>query len=69
VAVVPRRSALPEIALALTPLSALLLFLPAGGWLLIALAPLSLWPSFRAAILADRDGERCSGRSCSRWAS
>jgi hypothetical protein len=57
VAVVPRRSALPEIALALTPLSALLLFLPAGGWLLIALAPLSLWPSFRAAILADRDGE------------
>lgn len=35
----------------------MLLFLPAGGWLLIALAPTCLWPSFRAAIVADRDGE------------
>jgi hypothetical protein len=43
--------------LALTPLGALLFFLPYGGWLLIALAPLTLWPSFAGAIRADRDGE------------
>ena len=34
-----------------------MLFAPQGGWLFIALAPLTLWTPFRAAILGDRDGE------------
>jgi hypothetical protein len=55
--VVPRRSSLPATLLGMTPLCALLLFVPYGGWLLIAIAPLALWPSFAAAIRADRDGE------------
>jgi hypothetical protein len=42
--------------MALTPAAALLLFLPAGGWLLALLAPLTLWPTFRREIRADRDG-------------
>jgi hypothetical protein len=57
VAAAPRSSQLPAIALACTPFTALLLFVPKGGWLLIALAPLTLWPAFTAAIRADRDGE------------
>ena len=57
IGVVPRRSSLPATLLALTPLCALFLFVPYGGWLLIALAPLTLWPSFAGAIRADRDGE------------
>lgn len=30
--------------------------MPAGGWLLSLLAPLTLWPTFRREICADRDG-------------
>jgi len=57
ISVVPRKSSFPATMLALAPLCALFLFLPYGGWLLIAFAPLTLWPSFAGAIRADRDGE------------
>jgi hypothetical protein len=52
----PRESSAPGLALASTPLCALLLFLPGGGWLLALAAPLTLWPTFAPAIRSNRDG-------------
>lgn len=49
-----------------TPLMALLLFLPFGGWALAALAPLTLWPAFQRAVSEDRDFD--AWRSAVLWA-
>ena len=44
-----------RLLLAFTPCAALLLALPAGGWWFALAAPLTLWPTFVAAIRDDRD--------------
>lgn len=53
---VRRSSSGASVALWLSPLAVLLFFLPSGGWWFLIAAPLALWPSFRTAIVADRDG-------------
>jgi hypothetical protein len=65
-AAAPRRRALPGVALALSPLCALLFLLPRGGWIFAFAAPLALWPTFASAIRADRDG--AAFRAAVAWA-
>ena len=51
----PADSSPSAVLLAATPLAALLIFAPWGGWALALLAPLTLWPTFARAVREDRD--------------